>query len=111
VQISCVRPFRIVSALQWGSRRRRKRDRKETPSSGIATSEGALTVFSPINLHVLEFDQDDILWKYEYDANSGNGIPLMSRGLRLANRAQSPLVWQRLAWEASGTLEVTPQPH
>ena len=91
--------------------KKRRRDRKETPSSGMATSEGALTVFSPINLHVLEFDQDDILWMYEYDANSVNGIPLMSRARRLANVGQSPLVWPRLAWEASGNLEVTPQPH
>ena len=42
----------------------------------MGTSEVALTVFFPINLHVLEFDQADILWKYDCDANSGNGIPL-----------------------------------
>ena len=92
-------------------KKKRRRDRKETPSSGMATSEVALTAFSPINLHVLEFDQADILWKFEYDANSGNGIPLMSRARRLANGGQSPLVWPRLAWEASGSPEVTPQPH
>lgn len=66
----------------------------------MATSEVLLTVFSPITLHVLAFDQADILWKFEYDANSGNGIPLMSRARRLANGGQSALSWQRLAWEA-----------